>query len=51
MRTGRDGSSVVGTVRATCGMGEFSSGGGDFDDEACSWLGTEIRGEKREEDE
>jgi len=25
VRTGRDGSSVVGTVRATCGMGEFSS--------------------------
>lgn len=26
VRTGRDGSSVVGTVRATCWTGEFSSG-------------------------
>lgn len=44
VRTGREGSSVVGTVRATCGIGEFSSsdsaisgtGGGDFDEDEAS---------------
>lgn len=30
VRTGREGSSVVGTVRATCSTGEFSSSSSGF---------------------
>lgn len=62
VRTGREGSSVVGTVRATWGIGEFSSdseisgtGGGEIDEEdeaccccwCCSCLGTELKRKKK----